>query len=352
MSFRVEVIDAMKKGDIYGFADDLRGLYIKLSCNCPRAASSIEKLFIKVAQVSEANFASWLEKHNRDKKRIGLQDLRNYDGLLALYRMRAQFSGMPDMQQFFEVIRDDMGLIVAIHGFAQFIGDSEVGELLSPVQSIILMINEKYKIPDVVSNPIAVKEDLKRIKEAYLASSTTNKKSDNKALTKKQKKTVVFTRLFRKFSEDIGRAAANLGKKELSRRISEDGILMYPGVMKQYLGDAGINDDLTYKSSTIRDMLKYINKNLDEEDFDGLYEYIKHTILLFAGLTSPRNDYESFGPSESGLDFSVFLGTPQNIEKPKEQVVFTGTTVDDEKWLNPTVLGMVNGLLGSLFVSL
>lgn len=313
------------------FIRDVGNLYYKTRL------SSIEDCFIRLSQEVEQidilDFVRWLgsEKKSTGKdsirKNIAIPEL--FDVFNYLYDITVRFKSVQnDLGKFRkEVFNQNPRLIEIIATMNTLLDDYSVNSILLPFQSAIQLISKVFPIPPY--DEAMVRRDLQVIIQAY------GHRIEQQADTLKD----LFIILLNRFSQDIGKALENIGRKDLADKVMSGKILYRPDLLSQILQVGNIDFVMGDK---IRDIISNaLHKNRNP---DAIYEYIKKEALDFVGAIDKKQ-------YDLQRDKDIEQGDLEEIQKGQGLQKSKGLPVDvtESQWLQPRSLAIISATLYALY---
>ena len=331
------------RNTLYNLEKDLNYLY------CVTKNSKIEDVFIRLAEALVKDFPDWFSK-NRSAIKPMLQNSDVADLMDALIETKRHYYNVSIvdfvnmMQGGNKKISGGIGRNVGnIKSLSRLVSDPDLQKILSPYQDIILASQNFSEEPTIPVDIIA--SDLKTIISAYSTyvseiSSVRKERQPTGKLNSKEKRKQFFAYALRRFNEDISGAAERHGMIDLSTRIKNEGLLAKPAVIGEYIDVSSAN---TFTKNRADDIVKLSLKNINEDKFEVMYEYIKEQVMEFMGFVSVSDLAQLYRERERTEDMSDYLGT----EKGTSRIITMDT--NDDMWLNPSVLGMISYILNYMY---
>jgi len=316
-------------------AKDILNLY------CKTKYSSIEAVYLKIAQTAKEPFPKWL-RDNEGKLR---KKVNEPDVLYSLFTLIDIYDTLGASPEFYR--RDIMGKFnddrTTAEKVAYFLptvmamGDLVGGfDILAPYANIINLICSEDITGIDVKDASAIEQDLTTITEAYYGTDTRvglpPEKSKNASKTRKQ----MFLLLLDRFSKELSSIAGSQGLPEFSKALLNGLLVMpIPNGIGKYI-------NMNYTSLSSANLAKKIASQIlnypDEKYFMQHYDLINLEAMSKAGVMTEEDAYsfkEVFETNKDMVDISGVAGDGKDRLLPDDKL-------PKDSRLNPEYLMVVS----------
>jgi hypothetical protein len=246
-----------------------------------------------------------------------------------LYDLTTRFKSIESAPGKFrmELFNQNPKLIEMINTLNVFLNDNDVSSILLPFQSVIQLVSKIFPIPP--RDELMIKKDLQIIAQYY----------NRQQLQQEEISKDMFGILLNKFSQDIGMALENIGRKDLADKIVSGKILFRPDLLSQIIPVGYVDFAMGDK---IREILS--NSGYGNKSPESVYEYIKKEALDFVGAID-KKQYDL----NQGRD--VMRGDMDSLQKGQEiqDTKRLPLNITETQWLHPRVLAVISATLYALY---
>lgn len=332
----------MNKGLKYSeIGKDLLQLYCKVR------VGAIEDDYIKVSQSHQYSLDRWLSKNKNIRDELINPDV--YGALEALVFLKKKIGEKPALNEIVKALTPQAShlsktpIIISFGGLV-----SQYPEILLPFGNIIGVISDRFKLPEGqnIENPEEISKDLEFIDRAFSGAKASTKDDKHSVdrvrmpkATLSQKRTHIFTYLFRRFSEDLAAATESAGLSEISQKF-RDGILGVPPPMGlgQYVELDPISNTQMGESKRMAD---YVFKYPDLRNAAYLHDLIEIQLLQKSGVIAPEDAYKFKEVHEQQKNVLDYLENEEAYDIDKQKGIDTGDTITTDSRLNPDYIYML-----------
>jgi hypothetical protein len=305
--------------------------------------SSLEDLFIKLANIDVGVFSSWLLRNPNIKKT--LRDRNVYKALEFLCEVRSVYSYGEELDiSSMNKVLFGSPLLLIFFGFKKIIDLPSVKEILQPFSDIVQRIVTQYSIGDSIKTE-GIEQDIITIKNAFL-SRELQEEGGGKKGTVSQQKIRMFQSLLTKFVEITAAAAEAMNMQDLSSAIRSGALTNHYKyeVLEKYFSTI----DYSRKSSDA-DFVENLAKDIFSDKYQKRYEskwtnynysYIEMALMQRAGQISQEEKRELA---------MQFIEKQNEINQSDETTIYPG--IDTSKFisldyhLNPKYLLLLRAFL-------
>jgi len=366
--------------ELLKLSEDVRNLYFKTGIK------EIEDNYISLVANAEQNFTnedilSWLNTNQIVPD--GISDPKVYKALKILstinendlinkwnnwivenFKLSNQFA---KPKKDFDYPGDYLGYFII---FSKLIGNEDAGLLLSPFENILKFFASpqvQEQVGDIISQPndFTVFHDMMKLQKYFIR--IKGKLTETSHLRvptaeyghekKQEKKQNLYDDLYDWFSDDIAKAASNVGYQDFAKEMESGALLGNIAIMGDYLDRTGLSDSVLVREPNIiyiellEEIIKFImkpanlNRFLKPENHIEAYREIKEFIMQMVGYATREHVVQ------------VRNDRRKQIQRPSktkgqylEQRLIEGPEIeiDDEAWMSGKVISLIAKVLEEL----
>lgn len=314
------------------FTKDISDLY------CATKIASIEDCFIRLSEVSNGidaiSLIRWL---NVEKKSKGTNSIRRqiatpelFDVFEYLYSLLSRIKSIQgDLSKFrIEVFNQNPKFIEIINTMNDLLKDYSARSILYPFEPAISLVSRVFPIP--AHNEEMIKKDIQLIAQVY----------ESRLAEQEESIKNLFIILLDRFSQDVGQALIDVGRKDLSDKITSGKILYRPDLLSKVIQVGHVDFVMGDK---IRNMISHII--YESRTPEASYQYIKKEALDFVGVIDKKQYGQEQDENKMQEDLtSLQKGSPLPNTKPNL------INITSSQLLQPRSLAIISAILYALYL--
>ena len=316
------------------FVKDVGELY------CKTHVASIEDCFIRLSQATNntdiTDFMAWIGDQKKSKS--GVKSLLAQPNIILpafeyvanvntrVNAINKDTKASDEFQQ--QLFTHNPQEIEFINTMASLLGDFEVSSILIPFIPAFTLIAKRSRIPP--HNQEMVKKDLITLMSNYKTQQV------QQAETLKES----FVVLLNKFSQDVGKALENIGRKDLADKIVGGKLLFRPDLLSQVVQIGHVDP---YMGEKVNEIVRHCFYEA-RGNVEAMYDYIKREALDFVGAIDKRYQNVQQETQQADQDLaSIQQGKGLNDKTP------SSINTNDIELLQPRSLAMISTTLYALY---